>query len=106
MLLFHAARLFRLELRLEIVELVAEILADLRVRYSALNGHYEAGWTDSFCHRRCEHAHQTLIDAAKCGSAQGCGWYVFAVDLEEPRELTQAEDRVVNDFRFEKISAS
>ena len=81
------------------MELVGEILAD-RVRYAALNGHYEAGWTDSFCHRRCCHAHRTLIDAARCGSEQGCGWYVFAVDVGEPRELTEAEDRIVNEFRF------
>lgn len=82
------------------LELVAQIVSDLRVRYAALNIHYECGWTDSWSHRRCFHAHQTLIDAAKCGSAQGCGYYVFAVDIGEPRELTEAEDRIVNSFRF------
>lgn len=81
-------------------KIVAEIIAKLRLRYAALNGHYEAGWTDSWQHRRCCHAHETLIDAARCGSAQGCGWYVFAVDVGTPRELTEAEDRIVNEFRF------
>ena len=37
------------------------------------------GWTDSWCHRRCMHVHQTLIDAARCGMRQIAGWYVLAV---------------------------
>lgn len=81
---------------------VAEILADLRVRFAALNGHFEAGWSDSYCFRRCGHEHMTLIDAAKCAMPRGCGWYVFAVDLDTPRELTHAEDRIVDEFRFGK----
>jgi hypothetical protein len=31
---------------------------------------------------------------------QGAGWYVFAVENGSPRELTDAEDEVVNEFRF------
>jgi hypothetical protein len=46
--------------------LVAEIIATLRMRYKRLNPHYEAGWTDSWSHRRCMHQHHTLIDAANC----------------------------------------
>jgi hypothetical protein len=43
-------------------------MTGLRFRYPALNDiHYEAGWTDSWCHRRCMHAHKSLIEAAKCG---------------------------------------
>jgi hypothetical protein len=79
---------------------VAQILADLRVRYAALNRHYEAAWTESWTHRRCLHNHQSLIEAAKCAMPQGAGWYVFAVEIDEPRELTEAEDRIVNEFRF------
>jgi len=30
----------------------------------------------------------------------GAGWYVFAVENGRPRELTDAEDKVVNEFRF------
>jgi hypothetical protein len=80
--------------------LLTEIIASLRVRYADLNRHYEAGWTDSWTHQRCGHAHQTLIDAAKCGMPQGAGWYVFAVECGVPRELTNQEDQVVNRFRF------
>jgi hypothetical protein len=79
---------------------VAQIVADLRVRYAALNRHYEAAWTESWTHRRCLHNHQSLIDAAKCAMPQGAGWYVFAVEIDGPRELTVAEDRIVDEFRF------
>ena len=79
---------------------IAQIIADLRVRYAALNLHYEAAWTESWSHRRCQHHHQTLIDAAKCAMPQGPGWYVFAVECGTPRELTETEDRIVNQFRF------
>ena len=50
-----------------------EIIASLRERFWFLNLHYEAAWTDSWSHRRCLHAHGTLMDA---------------------------EDKVVNEFRF------
>jgi hypothetical protein len=46
------------------------------------------------------HAHQTLSDAAKCGLPRGAGWYVLAIEDGELRELTTAEDKLVNDFRF------
>lgn len=87
------------------LELVAQIVADLRVRYAALNGHYEAGWTDSWSHRRCLHNHQTLIDAAKCAMPHGAGWYVFAVDINKPRQLMEWEDQIVNEFRFGRVIA-
>jgi hypothetical protein len=77
-----------------------EIIASLRVRFRSLNLHYEAAWTESWSHRRCMHAHRTLIEAAKCAMPQGAGWYVFAVECGMPRELTDAEDKVVNEFRF------
>jgi hypothetical protein len=48
------------------------------------------------------HAHKTLIEAAQCGMPQGAGWYVFAVERDEPRELLAAEDSVVERFRFGK----
>ncbi len=77
-----------------------EIIASLRERFWFLNPHYEAAWTDSCSHRRCLHAHGTLMDAAKCAMPHGAGWYVFAVESGRPRELTDAEDKVVNEFRF------
>lgn len=72
----------------------------LRVRYRSLNLHYEAAWTDSWVHRRCQHEHQTLIEAAKCATPHGPGWYVFAVEGDTARQLHEAEDRIVNEFRF------
>jgi hypothetical protein len=84
-------------------QLVTQIMTGLRFRYPALNDiHYEAGWTESWCHRRCMHVHKTLIEAAKCGMPQGAGWYVFAVERGEARELLPAEDGVVERFRFAK----
>jgi len=80
--------------------LVAQIIATLRLRYKFLNLHFEAGWTESWSHRRCLHEHQTLIEAAKCAMPHGVGWYVFAVEGDAPRQLTDAEDSVVNEFRF------
>jgi|SRR6516165_60482 hypothetical protein len=62
--------------------------------------HFEAGWTDSWGHRRCMHEHESLIEAAKCGSQHGCGWYVFAVEKGEARPLSIPEDEIVNPFRF------
>lgn len=79
---------------------LTEIISTLRLRFRFLNPHYEVGWTESWCHRRCMHEHPTLIDAARCAAPHGAGWYVFAVDGDTPRELTDAEDEVVNEFRF------
>src|SRR5258707_3358324 len=80
--------------------LAAQIIATLRLRYKFLNQHFEAGWTDSWSHRRCLHEHQTLIEAAKCAMPQGPAWYVFAVESGMPRELNDGEEAVVNKFRF------
>ena len=85
------------------IQLITEIMTGLRHRYASLNeSHYEAGlgWTDSRYHRRCMHVHPTLIDAARCGMRQSASWYVIGVDSGSPRELTAAEDEVVNRFRF------
>jgi len=67
---------------------------------------YEVGWTDSWTFRRCCHIHDSLIDAAKCGMPRSAGWYVFAVENGTERELTTAEDKIVNDFRFAKRNAA
>jgi hypothetical protein len=66
------------------------------------NTHYEAGWSDSWQHRRCMHKHQTLIEAARCAKPHGCGWYVFAVENDEGRQLSEEEDEIVNGFRFRR----
>jgi hypothetical protein len=81
---------------------LTKIISTLRQRHKNLNLslHYEAAWTDSWTHHRCLHRHQTLIEAAKCAMPNGAGWYVFAVNGEMPRQLTDAEDEVVNEFRF------
>jgi hypothetical protein len=82
------------------IQLLSQIMTGLRQRYASLNSvHYEAGWTDSWVHRRCFHKHPTLIDAAECGMPQP-GFYVLAVEAGSPRELTSQEDEVVNRFRF------
>jgi hypothetical protein len=62
--------------------------------------HYEAGWTDSWSHRRCLHNHRTLIEAADCAKPTGAGWYVFAIENDEPRQLLDAEEKVLNRYRF------
>jgi hypothetical protein len=64
------------------------------------NAYYEAGWTDSWSHRRCLHEHRTLLEAAACAAPLGAGWYVFAVEDGSPRQLKAAEDEIVNEFRF------
>jgi hypothetical protein len=80
---------------------LALIINGLRRRFAALNTYYEAGWTESYCHFRCYHVHDTLIDAAKCAAKQGMpGWYVFAVESDSPRQLIPTEEMLVNDFRF------
>jgi hypothetical protein len=79
---------------------LALIISGLRRRFAALNTYYEAGWTDSWCHRRCEHIHRTLLAAARCGMEHGCGWYVFATEWGTSRELTAEENEIVDRFRF------
>jgi hypothetical protein len=49
------------------------------------------------------HKHKTLLEAAKCAIPTGAGWYVFAIEDDEPRELSEKEDQIVNDFRFGKL---
>jgi hypothetical protein len=67
--------------------------------------HYEAAWNDSWHFRRCGHSHPTLIEAAECAMHYGCGWYVLAVEFGDiRRDLTEAEEEVVNRFRFANIS--
>ena len=81
-------------------QLLSNIMAGLRIRYAYLNEtHYEAAWTDSWVFCRCFHAHKSLIEAAKCGMPQP-GFYVLAVEGGKQRELTIAEEKIVNDFRF------
>jgi hypothetical protein len=82
-------------------QLVTQIITGLRFRYAALNEiRYEAGWTDSWSHRRCMHSHKTLSEAAECALPTGAGWCVLAVERGEPRELLPAEDRIVDRFRL------
>jgi len=81
--------------------LVKQIMTGLRYRYASLNNtHFEAAWTDSQGDCRCRHKHQMLSDAARCGLHRAAGWYVLAVERGEPRQLTTAENKIVNDFRF------
>ena len=82
------------------VALLNDIMSGLRMRYASLNNiHYEAAWTDSWYDCRCMHVHQTLSDAARCGLPRAAGWYVLAVERGQPRQLTIAEDKIVNDLR-------
>jgi hypothetical protein len=46
------------------------------------------------------HKHQMLSDAARCGLPRAAGWFVLAVERGKPRQLTAAEDKIVNDYRF------
>jgi hypothetical protein len=86
-------------------KLIVEIFGTLKLRFKNLNTPsravtYQAGWTDSFCHRRCMHEHPTLIEAAECGMPHGAGWYVLAVENGKPRQLLGDEEDVVDRFRF------
>ena len=83
-------------------QMVVEIIGTLNLRFKKLNLYYEAGWTDSFCHRRCLHEHPTLIEAAECGMPHGAGWYVLAVENGTSRQLLGDEEDVVNKFRFRR----
>ena len=38
--------------------------------------------------------------ADKCAMPHGAGWYVFAAEGDTPRQLTDAEEKIVNEFRF------
>ena len=67
---------------------------------------YRAAWTDSWCCRNCGHDHASLVDAAKCAQPQGPGWYVFAVEKGVSRQLTPAEEIVVNEFRFRRAATA
>ena len=81
--------------------LVKQIMTGLRYRYASLNNtHYEVAWTDSLGDCRCRHKHQMISDAARCGLPRAAGWYIFAVERGKPRQLTIAEDKIANDFRF------
>jgi len=64
--------------------------------------HYEAGWTDSWSHRRCLHKHRSLEAAAKCAAQYGAVGYVFAVEGGVGRELRATEENVVRAIRFGK----
>ena len=64
--------------------------------------HYEAGWTDSWPHRRCLYHHKTLAAAAKCAAQYGAVGYVFAVEGGVGRELRATEENVVRAIRFGK----
>jgi hypothetical protein len=55
------------------------------------NAYYEAGWTDSWSHRRCLHEHRTLLEAAACAAPHGAGWYIFTVEEGNPRQLKPSE---------------
>jgi hypothetical protein len=76
------------------------IMTTLRPPYRILNIHYEAAWSDTGHDRHCMHEHQTLIEAAMCAMPNGPGWYVFAVDDYGPRQLSEKEDRILNELRF------
>jgi hypothetical protein len=80
------------------LKLVVEIIETLRSK----SLRYEAAWTDSFCHRRCEHEHTALIEAAECAAPHGAGWYVIAVENGTSRQLDGLEEDVVNNFRFRR----
>ena len=87
--------------------LLHEIVSSLRMRFSALNGiRYEAGWTESWIHQRCDHAHKTLLEAAKCAIPNGAGWYVLAVEGGTPRELNQQENNLVDACRLSALAAA
>ena len=40
------------------------------------------------------------MEAAECAMLTGCGWYVFAVENDRERQLTEDEEEIVNRFRF------
>jgi hypothetical protein len=74
------------------------MLLELRSQVPS-NVRYEGAWTDSWTHRRCRHHHHTLREAAECVIPEGPAWYVFAIENGKPRELTDIEERSLEDFR-------
>ncbi len=80
--------------------LVAEIVESLRLRYLNINPYCEAGWTESWSHLRCLHKHYAPLAAATWAMQQGVGWYVFAAENGNPCQLDEAEENIVNNFRF------
>lgn len=70
---------------------------ELNLRQNTLT--YEGAWTESWCHRRCQHRHKTIAEAAECVSPQGPTWYVFAVENGRARELTAVEQSRLEEFR-------
>jgi len=45
------------------------------------------------------------MEAAQCATPHGCGWYVFAVENGEGRQLNDEEEEIVNRHRFTKGQA-
>lgn len=74
------------------------MLLELRSEFPC-NLHYEGAWTESWTHRRCQHQHRTLMEAAECVIPEGPAWYVFAVEAGRPRQLTETEERSLQEFR-------
>jgi hypothetical protein len=73
---------------------------EFNVRPEAIsNLFYEGAWTESWCHRRCQHQHRTIAEAAECAFPQGPAWYVFAVENGNPRELAAAEEGSLQELR-------
>ncbi len=70
---------------------------ELNLRQDILT--YEGAWTESWCHRRCQHQHRTIAEAAECAFPQGPAWYVFAVQNGRARELTAVEQSSLEEFR-------
>lgn len=64
--------------------------------------YYEAGWTDSWSHRRCFHQHKTIQAAAECVQPYGAYGYVFAVEDGKERELRASEELAYRAIRFGK----
>jgi hypothetical protein len=60
---------------------------------------YEGAWTESWCRRRCQHRHRTVAEAAECAVLEGPAWYVFAVQDGKPRQLTNTEERSLQELR-------
>ena len=48
------------------------------------------------------HIHPTIREAVQCGMEYRPYSYVFAVENGVPRQLTDAEDEIVNRLRFGK----
>ena len=74
------------------------MMLEVRSQFPAIV-RYEGAWTDSWTHRRCMHQHRTLREAAECVIPEGPAWYVFAIQNGRPRELTDAEERNLEEFR-------